>query len=296
MTTQRTYWHLSEANRKPSEYEVGTSRLLYYPERGFAVTVPLSSWYDRYQRGSALRCSDWERFHDPRETTYTTYTQLQASKQAFVDGILRSADNAYDRALSSDAIALFERVVAPMRYPVHGLQMIAAYVGQMAPAGRIAIASLFQAADEVRRIQTVAYRMRQLQKSREASSDASPSIWEREAAWQPMRELVERLLVTFDWGEALVALNLVVKPAFDHLLGKHLGQLVRARGDDVVARLLSSLDEDGEWHKSWTTALLAVVVADRDENRTVIEAWVRHWKPMAERAVSSLEEFMASHG
>ena len=27
----RTYWHLAQLGRVPSEYDVGTSRLLYYP-------------------------------------------------------------------------------------------------------------------------------------------------------------------------------------------------------------------------------------------------------------------------
>ena len=41
--------------------------------------------------------------------------------------------------------------------------MLAAYIGKMAPSSRITIAASFQAADEMRRVQRLAYRMRQLQ-------------------------------------------------------------------------------------------------------------------------------------
>ena len=75
--TQRTYWHLEGLGRVPSAYDIASSRLLYYPAQGFAVDTPVSAWYARHQAGS-LRLADWETFRDPRETTYSTYTALQA--------------------------------------------------------------------------------------------------------------------------------------------------------------------------------------------------------------------------
>ena len=74
---RKTYWHLEGARRVPTDYEVATSRMLYYVGRGFEVEVPLSDWYRRYQQGSPLVCDDWDRFADPRETTYAKYVALQ---------------------------------------------------------------------------------------------------------------------------------------------------------------------------------------------------------------------------
>ena len=42
----RTYWHLLGTKRVPSEYEIVSSRLLYYPGRGFEVKVPAAAWYE----------------------------------------------------------------------------------------------------------------------------------------------------------------------------------------------------------------------------------------------------------
>src|SRR4051812_18131022 len=75
-----TYAHLAAAaarGQAPSDYEIATSRLHYYVGRGFEVAVPLGEWYRRYQAASPLACDDWDRFVDPRQTTYASYVALQ---------------------------------------------------------------------------------------------------------------------------------------------------------------------------------------------------------------------------
>ena len=160
MTKARTYWHLQSLGRKPSVYEIATSRLHYYPARGFEIGTPADDWYRRYQRESPLHLDDvcdWEEFSDPRETTYATYVERQRAKEVFCAGLFASMEaTGYDARLPARWVESLERVFAPLRYPIHGLQMIAAYVGQMAPSGRLTTAMLFQSADEVRRVQCIA--------------------------------------------------------------------------------------------------------------------------------------------
>jgi toluene monooxygenase system protein E len=287
--TRRTYWHLEGRQKKPTAYEIASSRLLYYPERGFEVAVPLADWYARYQAGSPLRLRDWDAFADPRQTTYARYTELQLAKETYVSGLLDAIDaTGYDARLAPAWIALLDRVLAPMRYPLHGLQMIAAYVGHMAPGGRIVIAAAFQAADEMRRVQRIAYRMRQLQLTHPDFGRDSRRTWQEDPLWQPLRALIERLLVTYDWGEALVALDLVVKPAVDRLLMDDLGQLAARRGDDVLQKIFLSLAEDCAWHVDWSRALCDLAAAEAPANAEAIAGWVAAWQPPVERAVAAL--------
>ena len=288
MPAQRTYWHLEHLKRKPTDYDLLTSRLLYYVDRGFEVNVPVEDWYRRHQQGSPLTCSDWEAFRDPRETTYTKYTELQKDKEIFVDGLLKAIDDTgYDRKLSPEWLRVLERVMAPLRYPVHGLQMIASYVGHMAPSGRITVAALFQAGDEVRRVQRLAYRMRQLQETHASFGERSRAVWQDDPLWQPLRRVIERLLVTYDWGEAFVALNLVLKPMFDELFMTGVGRLAQSRGDDLLGRIFQSLREDCEWHRDWSRALVRTASADREENADVIAAWLERWWPPVTQAVAA---------
>ncbi len=165
MAQQKTYWHLLQQRRMPTEYEIVTSKLLCYTGEGFTgkrfeLDVPLLEWYKRFQQESPLTCTSWEKFRDPRETTYTKYTELQRDKEIFVDGILDEIEaSGYDAQLSPGWLHVLSRVVAPLRYPGHGLQMVAAYIGQMAPGGRIVITATLQAGDEMRRVQRIAYRL-----------------------------------------------------------------------------------------------------------------------------------------
>lgn len=284
-----TYWHL-EGKGPPDEYAVATSRLLYYPGRGFEVATPVSAWYARYQAGSPLACSDWERFADPRGTTYAGYVARQAASEERLDGILDGPGrNAHDAGLPGDWLDGLERLLPPLRYPVHAFQMIACYVGQMAPSGRIAVAAMFQGADEMRRVQRLAYRMAQLRALRPGFGAGARDAWEHDPAWQPMREAVERLLATYDWGEAFVGLNLVLKPAADALVTERLAGAAARHGDRILAGMLEPLAEDAAWHRAWSRALVETALADRAENVAVIDRWTAAWTPLVRRAITALE-------
>ncbi len=149
MPQQKTYWPLLPQRRMPTEYEIVTSKLLCYTGEGFTgkrfeLDVPLKAWYRRYMEESPLLCSSWEKFRDPRETTYTKYTELQRDKEIFVQGILDEIEmTGYDAHLHPSWLHLLTKVVAPFRYPGHGFQMIASYFGQVAPSGRITIVAAF---------------------------------------------------------------------------------------------------------------------------------------------------------
>lgn len=279
----------------PSEYELVSTDLHYYTRSGFEVRVPLSAWYEEHVAGSRLTGADWGAFRDPRETTYAAYARRQREREAFVDGVLRSIDErGYDARLDPAWVAALDRVLAPSRFLFHGLQMAAAYVGQIAPAGRITIACAFQAGDEMRRVQRVAYRMAQLGQTHPGFGEGSRPAWQSDPAWQPLREAIERLLVAYDWGEALVALCLVIKPALDAFFIEGLAAAAVRAGDPLFAEVLYSLGEDCAWHREWSLALLRLAVDARPENRRAMQAFVDKWHPLARRGVEALAPALPS--
>lgn len=293
MAQQKTYWHLLAQRRMPSEYEIVTSKLLCYTGEGFTgkrfeLDVPLADWYRRFQQESPLVCSSWEKFHDPRETTYTRYNELQRDKEIFVDGILAEIDGSgYDDGLSPQWLGVLSRVLAPLRYPGHGLQMLAAYVGQMAPSGRIVITAALQAADEMRRVQRIAYRVRQLQYRCDGFAADSRMLWQTDPLWQPLRMAIEKLLTCYDWAESFVALNLVLKPLLDEIFMNHLGELALREGDYLLGQIFYSLNEDCRWHREWAAALIRMAIEDNSDNRRTVQGWIEKWHPAAARAVQA---------
>ncbi len=285
----KTYSHLASERRMPSDYEIASTKLLYYVGRGFEVEVPLAAWYRKHQTESPFAGVDWQRFRDPRETTYTKYTVLHRELEAHVDGSLRSnADSGRDSHLPGEWLLVLERVLAPARYAFHGLQMLAAYVGQMAPDSRITIAAAFQAADEMRRVQRFAYRMAELRQRQPEFGANAMGVWLGDEAWQPLRKLVEQLLVTYDFGEAFVALNLCAKPLLDELLVVELAEVARASGDHFLGELCFSLNEDSRWQREWSAALAGVIIETGTAERDVLVGFCRQWLPQCELALTSL--------
>jgi len=297
MSRRPTWWHLEGQTRRPNDYEIATTRLLWHPTRGFAVDTPVTEWVRVHQRERGLVCRDWDAFRDPRQTTYAKYTELQRNREIFVDGVFALAhDSDDDERLSPRWLAVLDRVLGPLRYPVHGLHMVTAYVGSMAPGGRVVVACLLQAADEVRRVQRIAHRLRLLQRFHPRLAADSKTIWERDPLWQPMRELVERLLVAYDWDEALVALTTVVKPAFDELFMGRLAELASTAGDGTLAQMLRSLHEDCRWHEQWSSTLVAMLAAEDDGNVTKIAEWRARWQPRVDAAIAPFTALLADLG
>jgi toluene monooxygenase system protein E len=287
----KTYAHLAGQKRMPSDYEVVTTALLYYPGRGFEVNVPLGDFYAQYQTGSRLCLPNGERFADPRETTYAKYVAAAAVSEAYIDGIFASLEESrYDERV---AVVWKNRLLdflGAMRFPIHGLQMVSAYVGQMAPTGRVTACALFQAADEVRRIQRIAYRLTQL--AARADPHRGRNAWQNEAAWQPLREVIERCLVAFDWGEALVALDICLKPIFDELFMNHLANVAKEEGDYLLGELFRPLAADCRWHQDWAFALLKTATEQDAQNHDVVAGWVASWQPRALDAAKALEPLL----
>jgi toluene monooxygenase system protein E len=295
---RKTYTRLAVGRRLPTEYEVVSTDLHYnHPDRfELGQDNPVVAWYHRYREGSALQAGDWDAFSDPRRTTYRGYNERQDRQEDVVDGLLREIDDTgYDDRLPAGWVAFLDRWYGPLRFPAHGLQMLAAYVAQMAPGSRITNCAAFQAADTMRGLQRVAYRTAQLAAHRSGiDAQRHRGHWEEAHEFQPLRELVERALVTYDWGEAFVVTNAVIKPHVDRLVNEELfGTLAAANGDPILQSIHFSLDEDARWHREWTAALLRAAIADRPANADVVAGWVEHWRPLATEAVAALAGVVA---
>ncbi|HZU82256.1 MAG TPA: hypothetical protein VE987_05035, partial [Polyangiaceae bacterium] len=124
----------------------------------------------------------------------------------------------------------------------------------------------------------------------------SRALWETGPAWQPLREVIERLLVTWDFGEAFAALCLCLKPILDPLVAAGFGAEAHARGDYLLAEILASLDEDARWHHDWARALVGTAIALRPENRAGLADAVARWSGPCARAAVALGGLLVEIG
>ena len=114
--------------------------------------------------------------------------------------------------------------------------MASAYVGQVSPASTLTNCNYFQMADSLRWLSHTAYRTKELSLAfaDKGFGEDERRYWEEDSAWQGFRELMEKALTVWDWGEAIVVLNLVVKPAIEETVLRRLGESARHNGDTLL--------------------------------------------------------------
>jgi toluene monooxygenase system protein E len=88
-----------------------------------------------------------------------------------------------------------------------------------------------------------------------------------------------------------VALNLVLKPMIDELFLKHASDLALGLEDHLLGRIFYSLNEDSQWHRQWSYALIRTATEDAPANRGVIQTWIDKWYRGALRSIDALSPF-----
>ena len=301
--TQKTWSLLGDVRRKPSTYEVTAARFHYHFRKEPAPFeldpgMPLNRWYLEYREGSPFQVDDWEGFRDPHKLTYKDYVALQHDHETYLDLLIDTHEAAGSVTRLDPAwVATLRALFVPLRFPLHVLQMTGLYVGQMAPSAFITNAANFSAADEMRRVQRIAYWTKVLANAHGdelATTELARGAWEDDPAWQPLRRACEQLLVTHDWGEAFAARNLAVKPALDALLNSQLAALARRNSDEFLALLFTEFQVDSQRSQDWSSALVSYALEHRPELREVLNGLLGTWQPRAVEAVEPLAAAFAT--
>ena len=101
-------------------------------------------------------------------------------------------------------------------------------------------------------------------------------------------------MVCYDWGEAFVATNLVIKPGIDRLINQEMaGTPASANGDLMLRNIHFSLDEDARWHRDWSAALLRHLIDDTPSNADAVSAWLDKWQPLVSDALDAAAGILA---
>ena len=290
----KTWSHLAGRRRKPSEYEIVSTNLLYNTRPGAAPyeldpAMFMNRWYVEHRDGSGLQHPDWNSFRDPDELVYRTYTMLQDGQETYVFGLFDQFDEReHDESLDASWVADLGLVYTPTRYLFHTLQMASAYLQQMSPASTITNCAAFQAADSMRWLSHTAYRTKELSLTYPDAGFGTDerTHWEQHPAWQGFRSLMEQVLTTWDWTEAFVALNLVAKPAVEEAVLRQLGNTARHQGDMLLGMVNDAQLIDADRHRRWAGALVQLVSSD-PANVEQLQRSIETWEPRADAAIDA---------
>lgn len=296
----KTWSHLAARRRKPSEYEIVSTNLHYStdnPDAPFELdpNFPIARWFKQYRNESPLKHGDWNAFRDPDEVVYRTYNLQQDGQEAYVFGLFdQFSERGHDQMLDLPWARTLARFYAPVRYPIHAIQMQSAYLSQMAPASTISNCATYQTADCLRWLTHTAYRTRELASAFPdvGFGERERAIWEDDAAWQGFRELAERSLVAWDWAESFVSLNLVLKPCIEECVLRGLSDSARHNDDMLLALLIDAQLRDADRHRRWARSLVTMAM-EHEGNAKVIREWLAKWTPFAHRAIEAYADELA---
>lgn len=290
LTPLRTWSLLAGQRKQPSEYEiVSVGNIFRANEQDkceLSTNAPMNQWCRRYGTESPLKHDDWNAFRDPDAITYRAYCTERDRDEVYVDGLLdQYSAQKHDAGLPLAWIERLSKAYTPLRYLVHAAQMAAAYGVVMAPASTITNCLTFQMADQFRWVSRISYRTAELRTTWPSHGFGTQErlLWEGAPEWQGYRELMERLLATYDWGESLLALNLVAMPAIDVSLGQ-LKVSAESNSDGLTQFLVEAQLDDSARRTRWMKRFMEFVSAKPD-NVAFASSVVRRWMPSAREAV-----------
>ncbi|MFM2111898.1 MAG: hypothetical protein RLZZ271_558 [Pseudomonadota bacterium] len=290
----KTWSHLAARRRKPSEYEIVSANLHYNDKRPdspyeLSPDMFMNQWYKKNTFGTQLKHADWNAFRDPDEVVYRTYNLMQDGQETYVFSLFNQFnEREHDKSFDPRWAGTLARYYTPSRYLFHTVQMASAYVGQVSPASTITNCSYFQLADSFRWLSHTAYRTKELSLTfaDKGFGRDERQYWEQDAIWQGYRELMEKLLTVWDWGEAIVVLNLVAKPAIEEGVLRKLGESARHNGDTLLGLLTDAQLIDSARHRRWAAAFVKMAL-ETPGNLELMRGWIAKWEPLADQAIEA---------
>ncbi|MBV9310356.1 MAG: MmoB/DmpM family protein [Solirubrobacterales bacterium] len=237
------------------------------------------------ENSTALRCSDWFAFRDPAEQWERPFYQGGAALEREIQDAVSFIDE-----VDSEWLEWLRRELQVCAFLEHGLWFALATIGRDCLSDSVATCVCLQAAMKQRSAQAIVlYAMDLDARFGGFAVEQARDRFLGDERWQPTRRYLERLAATADWGEVVVATNLVFEPLLGSPLRRELGMRQAARHGDVVTPVLARAGErEWQWAREWTIALVRMLVGDDPSNRETISQWVADWEPRAAEAVQTI--------
>lgn len=304
---RKTPWSLWNERRVPSEYEAVTYKFHNHFRKEPAPFELSEDWtinkfyiQNRESSPFVAAVKDWEKYRDPRAYTYRRYIEEQKDREVYCDNLIDEFESKeHYKSLAPEYLDFLRDNYLPVRFPGHGMQMSAAYLGQMAPSAFVTNTFYFQMGNEMRRVQRQAYLAQVLSMDNErpdlADSDLARKTWTEAPQWQGLRELIEKQLCAYDFGEAFASRQLVLRPLFDLAYNHEIARIAEANNDGLLAMLHDDFCQYDEAYAVETTkALVAYATENGEGNADLLRSHMEKWLPLAVKAAEGISGALAT--
>ncbi len=252
--------------------------------------------YDR--RRTAITMRDWYALRDPRQYFYGSYTMARARQQEAAD---RQMDFAEKRELLRSLPEATQRAIVfgliPLRHYEWGANMSLCYIAAYWYGTAITQAAMMSTMDRLGMAQHLSRIGLLVDGNSGASLAEAKKSWVDHPAWQPLRREVERLFVTRDWFELLVAQALVADGLLYPLFYQRIETYLSRGQGPGLATVVDPLMRWYEETAKWVDAVLKPVIAENPQNRDYVMGWIEKWRGAFLSALTPLAEaLMGSNG
>jgi phenol hydroxylase P1 protein len=245
--------------------------------------------YDpRYTR---LRLTDPYEFTDPRQLYYTPYV---TSRSAFHEEFGKTLAYLEQRDLLARLPAgwrqLLETVVVPLRHYESGAQLVSVAGARFAYGTSVEQCCTFAAFDRIGNAQLLSRVGIAVGGGTANSLAIAKQAWLEEPYLQPLRRYTERAMVTADWAEALVAVDIADSLLYP-LLYRRLDERALQSGANAYSLVAQHLGTWFDDQRRWLDALYTAWRTDpelADVNHRELNGIDARWRPQAEEAVAAI--------
>jgi propane monooxygenase small subunit len=295
----RSFNYFTPKGRRASLYEDVTVDVQPDPDRYL-----LQSWVYAFANGDAgfpakwtrLQSSDWHAYRDPSEEWERTIYIREANTVRQVQRSLEIAriENAYAN-WDQSWVKVIQTHVSVSMHPEYGLGMYVFLVAQRdGPTNMINNAISVWAMDKLRYAQDLAlYNLELSDRIPGFDGSVHKQLWLDDPTWQGVRENVERLGASKDWGEQIFATNCVYEPLCGELFrSQFVMQFAAPHGDFVTPTITGLAEYEYERNLASCLDLLQLLVNDPQHgaaNKRVMEEWLGQWTPYSLKAARGLQ-------
>jgi phenol/toluene 2-monooxygenase (NADH) P1/A1 len=288
---RQTFSHIARrmgADKPASRYQEATLDL--QPEVNFHYRPLWQPEFELYDKArTAIRMNDWYAFKDPRQYYYGAYTIARSRQQETME---KNIDFVTRRGLLSTLTDEQKQSIAAIMVPLRHVEWAAntnnCYVTAYGWGTAITQATMYHSMDRLGLAQYLSRIGLLLDGNQGTLLTEGKERWMGDPAWQPMRRLVEDVMVVQDWFETFTAQNAVLDGLLYPLVYRHIDARLSARCGAGIGMInefaIAWFDETSRW----IDATLKTAAAESPENAALIAQWIATWRTRTLEALHPL--------
>jgi methane monooxygenase component A beta chain/propane monooxygenase small subunit len=246
-----------------------------------------------------LRCADWFAYRDPNQMWQRPYYVAGTRAE-------QAIERATEVAISTGAVRLLSGgwvedglvgAYFPFGHYEYGLFRALNVAARDSLSDVINNVLAFNAADKLRHAQGISILGLDLESALvDFDGTRGREIWLTHPDWQPLRRLIEETMAILDWGEIIVAVDLVLEPLIGEPLRRLVFALTASAHRDLIMPVMAAT-ASADWHRTARAIreLVGFLLAcsGGEDNAGVLAEWLHRWQ---ERATPVAEALFAALG